>query len=123
MANTSTVVAIKVHFDLITKDKLRKVVFGLEKDTQGTKVIWKINFDLFERAKKTDPFVEAIVHVDIEVDKVLQPKAEKMALSGMTAGQQAHALGPAADDQKLAQNGEIPQKDADATTKATLKKK
>ena len=123
MANTSTVVAIKVHFDLITKDKLRKVVFGLEKDTQGTKVIWKINFDLFERAKKTDPFVEAIVHVDIEVDKVLQPKAEKMALSGMTAGQQAHALGPAADDQKLAQNGEIPQEDADATTKATLKKK
>jgi len=123
MANTSTVIAIKVHFDLITNDKLRKVVFGLEKDTQGTKVIWKINFDLFERDKKTDPFGEAIVHVDIEVDKVLQPKAEKMALSGMTAGQQAHALGPAADDQKLAQDGEIPQEDADATTQATLKKK
>jgi hypothetical protein len=123
MANTSTVVAIKVHFELITKDKLRKVMFGLEKDTQGNKVIWKINFDLFERDKKTDPFGDAIVHVDIEVDKELHPKAEKMALTGMTAGQQAHALGPAADDQKLADEGEITQADANRTTQATLKKK
>jgi len=123
MANTSTVIAIKVHFELITKDKLRRVIFGLEKDTQGTTVIWKINFDLFEREKKTDPWGDAMVHVDIEVDKVLQPKAEKVALNGMTAGQQAHALGPAADDQKAAAAGEIPQDDADQTTQATLKKK
>ena len=123
MANTSTVIAIKVHFELITKDRKRRVMFGLEKDTQGTKVIWKINFDLFERDKKTDPWGDAIVHVDIEVDKVLHPKAEKMAVSGMTAGQQAHALGPAADDQKAAEAGEIPQKEADETTAATLKKK
>ena len=123
MANTSTVIAIKVHFELITKDRKRRVMFGLEKDTQGTKVIWKINFDLFERDKKTDPWGDAIVHVDIEVDKVLHPKAEKMAVSGMTAGQQAHALGPAADDQKAAEAGEIPQEEADETTAATLKKK
>jgi hypothetical protein len=80
MATTSTVIAIKVHFELITKDKLRRVIFGLEKDTQGTTVIWKINFDLFEREKKTDPWGDAMVHVDIEVDKVLQPKAEKRRL-------------------------------------------
>ena len=105
MATTSTVIAIKVHFELITKDKLRRVIFGLEKDTQGTAITWKINFDLFEREKKTDPWGDAMVHVDIEVDKVLQPKAEKAALNGMTAGQQAHALGPAADDQKAAAAG------------------
>jgi hypothetical protein len=122
MATTSTVIAIKVHFELITKDKLRRVIFGLEKDTQGTAITWKINFDLFEREKKTDPWGDAMVHVDIEVDKVLQPKAEKAALNGMTAGQQAHALGPAADDQKAAAAGEIPQEDANDTTQATLKK-
>jgi hypothetical protein len=123
MASTSTVVAIKVNFELITKDKLRRVKFGLEKATAGTQISWKINFDLFEREKKTDAFGDAIVHVDIEVDKELQSKAEKTALNGMTAGQQAHALGPAADDQKLAQGGEITQDDANRTTQATLKKK
>ncbi|HEY6804380.1 MAG TPA: hypothetical protein VI306_12450 [Pyrinomonadaceae bacterium] len=123
MANTSTIVAIKVHFELITKDKLRRVIFGLEKDTQGVKVTWKINFDLFEREKKTDPWGDAMVHVDIEVDKELHPKAETAAQSGLTAGQQAHALGPAADDQKLASAGEIPQDEADDTTQTTLKKK
>jgi hypothetical protein len=124
MPKTSTVIAIKVHFELITKDKLRKVVFGLEKDTEGTKVIWKINFQLFEKSKKTDTsWGEAIVDVEIEVDKVLQPKAEKVALTGMTAGMQAHALGPAAEDQKLAAAGELSQKKADQTTQNTLKKK
>lgn len=123
MPNTSTVIAIKVHFELITKDKLRRVIFGLEKDTQGTKVIWTINFELFERDKKTDPWGDAMVQVDIEVDRQLHPNAEKMALVGMTAGQQAHALGPAADDQKAAAEGEITQTEADRTTQATLRKK
>jgi hypothetical protein len=123
MGNASTIVAIKVNFELITKDKLRRVKFGLEKETQGMLVSWKINFDLFEREKKTDAWGDAMVHVDIQVDKELQPKAEKIALTGMTAGQQAHALGPAADDQKLALEGQISQDDANQTTQATLKKR
>jgi len=123
MANTSTVIKIKVHFELITKDKLRKVIFGLEKDTQGQLVIWKINFQLFEREKKTDPWGDAIVDLDIEVDKELHPKAEKTALNGMTAGQEAHALGPAAEDQKAAEEGQLPQATANRTTQNTLKKK
>lgn len=123
MPGTSTVIGIKVKFELITSDKLRKVIFGLEKNTQGTKVTWKINFEMFEREKKTDPFGDPIVNVEIEVDKELHPKAEQTALNGMTAGQQAHALGPAADDQKAAEEGEIPQAKANRTTQNTLKKK
>lgn len=122
MATTSTVITIKVHFELITNDKLRKVVFGLEKDTQGVKVTWTINFELFERDKKTDPWGDAIVNVDVTVVKELHAKAEKIAIGGMTAGAQAHALGPAADDQKAAEAGEIPQSKADKTTQNTLKK-
>jgi hypothetical protein len=123
MATSSTVIGIKVKFELITKDRLRKVMFGLEKNTVGNKVTWKIDFEMFEREKKTDPFGDAIVNVEIEVDKELHPKAEKVALTGMTAGQQAHALGPAADDQKAAEAGELPQAKADRTTQNTLKKK
>jgi hypothetical protein len=122
MPSNSTVIAIKVHFDLTTKDKLRKVSFGLEKDTQGQKVIWKINFQLFERDKPSGDFGDALVNVDIEVDKQLHPNAEKTALKGMTASQQAHAVGPAANDQKKAKAGTIPQAKADRTTQDTLKK-
>ncbi len=123
MANGSTIVAIKVHFELITKDKLRRVIFGLEKDTEGVKVKWKINFQLFERDKKTDPWGDAVVDIDIEVDKELHPNAEKTALNGMTAGQQAHAAGPAAIDQKAAKAGTLSQAKANRTTQDTLKKK
>jgi hypothetical protein len=116
----STIIAIKVHFELNTKDQKRRVIFGLEKDTQGNKVIWKISFQLLERDDTSKDFGPAIVSVDIEVDKELHPNAEKAAKDGLTADQSAHATGPAAEDQKAAKQGLIDQKDADQTTQETL---
>jgi len=122
MANKSTVIKIKVHFELNTPNGLRRVIFGLEKDTQGAIVIWKIDFQLFERAKKSDPFGDAFVTLNLEVEKQLHAKAEK-ASKGLTPGQSAHALGPAADDAKAAEEGEIDRKEAEQTVQNTLKKK
>ena len=123
MATKATVIKLKVNFELNTPNGLRKVIFGLEKDaTSGTTVVWTINFQLFERAKKTDPWGDAIVTLNVEVDKALNSKAEK-ASKGLTAGQSAHALGPAADDAKAAEDGEIDPEDAQATIQNTLKKK
>jgi len=123
MATTATVIKLKVNFQLNTPNGLRRVIFGLEKDaTSGTVVQWTINFQLFERAKKTDPFGDPIVSLDVEVDKALNAKAEK-ASKGLTAGQSAHALGPAAEDAKAAEAGEIDQADAQETVQNTLKKK
>src|ERR1044072_5016892 len=123
MATKANVIKLKVNFQLNTPNGLRRVLFGLEKDaTSGNIVVWTINFQLFERAKKTDPFGDAIVTLDVEVDKALNSKAEK-ASKGLTAGQIAHALGPAADDAKAAQDGEIDQEDAQQTIQNTLKKK
>src|ERR1044071_2614308 len=99
---TSTIINIKVHFELNTPNGLRRVVFGLEKDTQGNIVTWKIDFQLFERKKKSDPFGDAIVTLNVEVKKELHDKAEKAAAKGLTAKQSAHALGPAAEDAKAA---------------------
>ncbi len=121
MPNKSTIIKIKVHFELNTPNGLRRVIFGLEKDTQGQIIIWKIDFQLFERAKKTDTFGDAIVTLNVEVDKALQDKAEK-ASKGLTAKQSAHALGPAADDAKAAKDGEIEPEEAKATIQNTLKK-
>ena len=128
MATTSkpakaTIIKLKVQFELNTPNGLRKVIFGLEKDaTAGNVVTWKINFQLFERAKKSDPFGDPIVSLQVEVDKALNAKADR-ASQGLSAGQSAHALGPAADDARAAQDGEIDQDEADQTIQNTLKKK
>lgn len=115
------VIGIKVHFVLNTLDGLRRVIFGLEKSTQGTKINWTINFQLFERAKKTDVFGDAIVDVDVEVDTDLHNQAEAVAhQNSLTPPQAAHAAGPAADDQKAAKAGTIDQSDADDTVQDTL---
>jgi len=123
MATKATVIKLKINFQLNTPNGLRRVIFGLEKDaTSGNIVTWTINFQLFERAKKSDPFGDPIVSLDVEVDKALNAKAEKAA-KGLTAAQSAHALGPAADDAKAAQDGEIDEEDAQQTVQNTLKKK
>ena len=120
---TSTIIKLKVHFELNTPNGLRKVIFGLEKDaTAGNVVSWSIDFQLFERDKKTDPWGDAIVTLNVDVDKQLFPKAEK-ASQGLTPGQSAHALGPAADDAKAAADGEIDEEEAQDTVQNTLKKK
>lgn len=120
-AAKSTIIKLKIHFELNTPNGLRRVIFGLEKDTQGDVVIWKINFQLFERQKKTDPFGDAIVTLDVEVDKKLNALAEKTS-KGMTSKQTSHALGPAAEDAKAAANGEIEQDEANQTVQNTVKK-
>jgi len=115
------VIGIKVHFVLNTTDGLRRVIFGLEKNTQGTEIKWTINFQLFERANKTDQFGDAIVDVDVEVDTDLNDKAETTAHQPtLTPPQSAHAVGPAADDAKAAKNKQIDQSDADGTIQDTL---
>jgi hypothetical protein len=117
------VVGIKVKFELNSKNGLRRVIFGLEKDTQGDDIIWKINFELFERIKKSEPYGDALIDLDVEVDTQLNKKAEDTAHNGLTPGQAAHALGPAADDAKAAANSEIDKDEASDTVQATLKKK
>ena len=119
----STIIKLKVHFELNTPNGLRKVIFGLEKDaTAGNVVSWSIDFQLFERSKKSEPWGDAIVTLNVDVDKKLFPKAEK-ASQGLTPGQSAHALGPAADDAKAAADGEIDEEEAQETVQNTLKKK
>jgi hypothetical protein len=117
------VVAVKVKFEVNARNGLRRVLFSLEKDTDGDAIDWKIQFQLFERDSKTVPYDDPIVDLEIEVDTALNHKAQAMADNGMTPGQSAHALGPASEDAKAAANGEIDQSEADETVQATLKKK
>jgi len=95
------IIKIHVKFTLNTPDGLRRVVFELEKTNEEEVAKWKIVFQLFERAKKSDAFGEAIVDLLVEVDTKLNKKAQKMADEGMTTSQAAYTMGPGADKAKL----------------------
>jgi len=99
-ALTRDIVGIHVKFTLNTPDGLRRVIFELRKENDDTTVKWTIDFQLFERAKKTDPFGDALVDLEVEVDSKLNDKAESMADNGMTKKQARHAIGKAADTAK-----------------------
>jgi hypothetical protein len=101
-ATKKEIIKIHVKFTLNTPDGLRRVMFELEKLTQAEVVKWKIIFQMFERAKKSDPFGDAIVDLLVEVDAKLNKKAETMANAGMTPNQAAYAIGPGADKSQAA---------------------
>ena len=110
------------------KNGLTRVIFELDKDTKpdpaGDKVVWTINFQLFKRDKRSDEYGDALVNLDVEVDTVLNKKAEAVAASNaLTPGQVAHVLGPAADDAVDAHNGDIIKDAAGETVRETLKVK
>jgi hypothetical protein len=114
------VVKIHVKFTINTPDGLRRVDFELEKNTQDDGSInWKITFQLFERAKKTDQFGDAIVDLLVEVDTKLNSKAQAVADNGMTPAQAAFAVGPAAD---TAKDPTVPDTKKQATVQTTLKR-
>src|SRR5258707_12201374 len=83
------VVALAVNFELNTTNGLRRVIFGLEKNTTGTDIEWQIHFTLFERTKRTDPFGDAIVKLDVDVHTSLAANAEVLAHSKPTPEQAA----------------------------------
>lgn len=120
---THTIISMKVNLVLNAKNGLRRVIFGLEKDTQDDVVSWKINFQVFERASRSEAYADPLVSLDVDVDTKLNAKAEAAAKNGLTAGQTSHALGAAADDALAAKNGEITEDEAAETVHTTLKKK
>lgn len=119
LAATREVVGVHVKFTLNTPDGLRRVIFELKKLVDGNKVHWTIGFQLFQRAKKTDPFGDALVDLLVEVDTDLNDKADKTSKK-MTKAQQRHALGPAADTAKDAKEGNATEEEAKESIQDTL---
>jgi len=101
-------VALKVDFTLTTPDGLRKIFFGLEKDTDGVRVNWIINFVLSERSGPTKPFGDPIVSLNVFVATALHAQAALAAQNGLTPAQTAHACGPAANAAMAVHNGTMP---------------
>jgi hypothetical protein len=104
---TSTTAALtpSAEFTLFTPDSHRKVVFSLEKDSDGTKTTWKICFILYEKQTGNSTFGDPIISLIVPVAPSLSSNAQAVAQNGPTAPQAAHATGPAADASKALLNG------------------
>ena len=121
----SSLKSISIDIEVQTTDRLRKVVFGLDKETaDGGDVTWTVAFSLFEREKKTDEFGEALVKFDAVVVKAANfEQAEVVAKKGkMSAPQVEHLLGPAAVTAKRFKEGKTTQEKAEAAVERTLSK-
>lgn len=114
------VVSLAVNFELNTTNGLRRVIFGLEKDTQGGQVEWQIHFSLFERAKRTDDFGPPIVKVDVDVKTELQANADALAHSKPSPEQAAEIVGPVSEDAKALKKNEISKPEFDESAQTVL---
>src|ERR1022692_512507 len=83
-------IALKVSFTLNTPDGLRRISFGLEKDTDGVNVNWTITFVLYERTASSQSFGDPLVSLTVFVNPSLHANAETAAHNGLTPPQTAH---------------------------------
>jgi len=114
------VVSLAVNFELNTVNGLRRVVFGLEKDTKGDDIEWQIHFTLFERAKRTDDFGDPIVKLDVDVHTSLFVNAEALAHSKPTPEQAAEIVGPVSEDAKSLKANQISKSEFDESAQSVL---
>ena len=85
--------SVHVLVDVVSKDKLRKFSFGLDKTTEENDVEdWVIHFSLFERSRKDDVFGEPILHVDVDVKTKNFRKMEVTAAKGFNQIQTERTL-------------------------------
>ena len=93
------IVALSVRLEVVTPDKLRKIIFGLIKGTDDGMVTWTINFELNDREKKTEEFGK-VIDLDVEVKTKNFELAAVTAEKGLNRPQVEHAVlraGPAAE--------------------------
>ena len=123
MAGTKTLKSISVDLEVMTPDRLRKVVFGLDKSTGAGGVQWVIEFQFLQRDKKTDEFGDPLVKLKVDVKKANNPAAEETAVKGLNAAQTEHLLGPAAVAAQRLKQGKTTQDKVAATVERTLPKR
>lgn len=120
---TRTVKSISVDLEVMTTDRLKKIIFGLDKSTEDEEVRWVIEFQFLQRERKSDPFGDPLVTLSIDVTRANTALAEETAIKGLNSRQSAHLLGPGLTDAQRLHEGTITEKRAAATVQRTLPKR
>jgi hypothetical protein len=97
------VVALSVKLDVLSKDKLRKFVFGLTKSKENDIDKWIMDFTMLDRAEASAAFAEALkLTVTLDLKKIPAEAVEATAAKGLNKNQVDYALTViAADADKL----------------------
>jgi hypothetical protein len=123
MAGTKTLKSISVDLEVMTADRLKKVIFGLDKEMDDENVHWTINFQLLEREKKSEAFGDPLVKLTVDVKKSHNELAEETATKGLNSSQSEHLLGPAVAAAQKLNAGKTTEEKAGATVERTLPKR
>ncbi len=123
MTATHNLNSISVDLEVLTSDRLRKVIFSLDKATTDANAEWTIKFQLLEREKKSDEFGDPLVKLSIQINAKNHDNAEITARNGLNSAQTDYLLGPASADAKRLWAGKITQGKANATVERTLPKR
>ncbi len=123
MPATRTLKSISVDLEVMTTDRLKKIVFGLDKSTEDEEIHWVIEFQFLQRDKKTDPFGDPLVKLSVDVKKSNESAAEETAAKGLSNPQATHLLGPGVADTQRFREGKITEDKLAATVQRTLPKR
>ena len=107
----------------MTTDRLKKIIFGLDKSIEDEEIQWVIEFQFLQRDNKTDPFGDPLVKLSIDVKKSNEQAAEETASKGLNNPQASHLLGPGLADTQRFRDGKIPEDKLAATVQRTLPKR
>ena len=92
-------VGLSVKLEVLTKDKLRKFVFGVKKTQENDVDTWSVDFELFDRASATAPFVQALMlTTDINLKAVPVESVQATADKGLSKSQIEYVLTTLAAD-------------------------
>lgn len=123
MPGTRTLKAISVDLEVMTTDRLKKIVFGLDKSVEDDETSWAIDFQFFQRDKKSEEFGDALVKLKIDVKKTNHTAAEATAVKGLNSSQTEHLLGPGVIAAQRLNEGKTTEEKATAVIERTLPKR
>ena len=123
MAGAKTLRSISVDLEVMTTDRLKKVIFGLDKSSDTEGVHWVIEFQFLQRDRKTQEFGDPLVKLNIDVKKAHNAAAEETALKGLNSAQAEHLLGPAMIALQRLNEGKTTEDKVAATVERTLPKR
>lgn len=86
--STREPVALSVKLEVLTKDKLKKFVFGLTKSKDGAVDKWHMDFEMLDRADTSKDFARAFfLDIDIDLKKVAATDLDATAKNGLNKPQ------------------------------------
>ena len=87
------ILSIHVVVDVLTKDRLRKFSFGLDKSSDDDEVdSWVVHFKLFERDSKNAEFDEPVIDIDVDLKTRNFANAAETASKGFNQAQTERTL-------------------------------